>query len=114
MGSRLASHLIKALGQRRKVSGEETYFIHVSRSRTRCLHIPLKYSQSSLTAIYSAEGGWPYGEVKDTDPIFEKEKEIGGPHPVREVSNASSSYRHIARMRLLIFQQDKHNCHGTS
>ena len=42
-----------------------------------------------MAALYSAEGGWPYGEVRDTDPILEKEKQIGGPHPVREVSHAN-------------------------
>jgi hypothetical protein len=37
--------------------------------------------------LFSVEGGWPYGEVKDTDPtIFEKDKEIGGPHPVRQTN----------------------------
>ncbi|KAI1414112.1 NAD(P)-binding protein [Hypoxylon sp. FL1857] len=69
MNSRLASNLIKALGQRRKASGNEVYFIH-----------------SSVAAVFSEEGGWPYGEVRDTDPIFEKEKQIGGPHPVRETN----------------------------
>ncbi|KAI0149688.1 NAD(P)-binding protein [Hypoxylon sp. NC0597] len=69
MNSRLASNLIKALGQRRKASGEETFFVH-----------------SSITTVFAEEGGWPYGEVRDTDPIFEKEKEIGGPHPVRETN----------------------------
>ncbi|KAE9369113.1 hypothetical protein N431DRAFT_469047 [Stipitochalara longipes BDJ] len=65
MDSGLASHLIKALGQRRKNSGVETYFIH-----------------SSVAAIFSAEGGWPHGKVKDTDSILEKEKQIGGyPNP---------------------------------
>ncbi|KAI2463184.1 NAD(P)-binding protein [Annulohypoxylon bovei var. microspora] len=67
--SRLASHLIKALGQRRKASGKETYFIH-----------------SSVTTLFAEEGGWPYGEVRDTDPLFEKEKQIGGSHPVRETN----------------------------
>ncbi|KAI1378883.1 NAD(P)-binding protein [Hypoxylon crocopeplum] len=67
--SSLASHLINSLGQRRKVSGEQTYFIH-----------------SSITTLFSEEGGWPYGEVRDTDPIFEKEKEIEGPHPVRQTN----------------------------
>ncbi|KAI1137283.1 NAD(P)-binding protein [Hypoxylon sp. FL0543] len=65
----LASNLIKALGERRKISGNETHFIN-----------------SSITAVFSEEGGWPYGEVRDTDPIFEKEKQIGGPHPVRETN----------------------------
>ncbi|KAI2628092.1 NAD(P)-binding protein [Hypomontagnella submonticulosa] len=64
---RLASHLIKALGQRRKDSEKEVYFIH-----------------SSVATVFSEEAGWPPGEVKDSDPIFEKEKQLGGSHPVRE------------------------------
>ncbi|KAI0384227.1 NAD(P)-binding protein [Hypomontagnella monticulosa] len=67
--SPLVSHLIKALGQRRKESGKEVYFVH-----------------SSVTTLYSAEAGWPYGEVRDSDPVFEREKEMGGPHPVRETN----------------------------
>jgi len=34
--------------------------------------------------VFSVEGGWPYGEIKDSDPtLFDKEKRIGGPHPIR-------------------------------
>jgi butyrate kinase len=34
--------------------------------------------------VFSVEDGWRYGEIKDSDPtVFDKEKEIGGPHPVR-------------------------------
>ncbi|KAF2238758.1 hypothetical protein EV356DRAFT_528666 [Viridothelium virens] len=65
--SHIVSALIKALGQRRESSGQENYFIH-----------------SSVATIFSAEGGWPFGEVRDTDPIFEKEKEIEAAHPVRK------------------------------
>ncbi|KAI1105789.1 NAD(P)-binding protein [Jackrogersella minutella] len=67
--SRLVTLLIKALSNRRLVSGKEVYFIH-----------------SSVTTLFSEEGGWPYGEVRDTDPIFEKEKQIEGHHPVRETN----------------------------
>ncbi|KAL9071885.1 MAG: hypothetical protein Q9157_005311 [Trypethelium eluteriae] len=67
--SHIVSALIKALGRRRESSGKETYFIH-----------------SSVATIFSAEGGWPFGEVRDTDPIFEKEKEIEGAHPVRNTN----------------------------
>ncbi|KAI1448839.1 NAD(P)-binding protein [Annulohypoxylon stygium] len=66
----LVSYLIKALGQRRKVSGKETYFIH-----------------SSITTLFSEDGGWPYGQVKDSDPLlFEKDKEIGTAHPARKTN----------------------------
>ncbi|KAI4863797.1 NAD(P)-binding protein [Hypoxylon rubiginosum] len=65
----LITHIIKALGRRREVSGKETYFIH-----------------SSVATVFSEDGGWPFGEVRDTDPIFAKEKEIEGGHPVRETN----------------------------
>lgn len=35
--------------------------------------------------MYSAEGGWPFGEVTDTDPVFEKEQQIEPGNPVRDV-----------------------------
>ncbi|KIX01887.1 uncharacterized protein Z518_07826 [Rhinocladiella mackenziei CBS 650.93] len=69
--ARIPSYLIQALGQRYKASGEATYFIH-----------------SGVTTLFTAEAGWPYGEVRDTDPVFEKEKEMGGSHPVRETDIA--------------------------
>ncbi|KAJ4364960.1 hypothetical protein N0V83_008576 [Neocucurbitaria cava] len=43
-------------------------------------------SQSSVTTLFSEEGGWIYGEVRDTDSIFEKEKELGESHPVRQTN----------------------------
>ncbi|KAJ8121699.1 hypothetical protein O1611_g10030 [Lasiodiplodia mahajangana] len=57
--TRLAIHLIKALGERRKATGKDTYHIH-----------------SSVTTGYSKEGGWPYGEVKDGDSVYKLEKEL--------------------------------------
>ncbi|KAF2117978.1 hypothetical protein BDV96DRAFT_611553 [Lophiotrema nucula] len=65
----IVSALIDGLGLRREATGKATYFIH-----------------TSITAVFSAEGGWPYGEVKDTDPIFEKEKELGDANPARKVT----------------------------
>ncbi|KAK4043107.1 NAD(P)-binding protein [Parachaetomium inaequale] len=65
--SSLAENLIRALGRRRQATGRETYFVH-----------------TGVTALFAEENGWTYGEVADTDAdIFEKEKEIGGPNPVR-------------------------------
>ncbi|KAK5051526.1 hypothetical protein LTR84_003178 [Exophiala bonariae] len=63
----IASHLIKALGERRKVSNGEAYFIH-----------------SSVTAAFSKENGWPFGEVKDTDTLYDMEKQLPAGHPVRD------------------------------
>lgn len=48
--------------------------------------VPLKLLQSSVTTLFSEEAGWPHGMIKDTDSIYEKEKELGGSHPVRQVS----------------------------
>ncbi|KAG4436916.1 hypothetical protein IFR05_007604 [Cadophora sp. M221] len=69
MDTRQASALISGLGQRRKIGGEEIYFIH-----------------TSLTTMFAAEGGWPYGEIKDTDPVYEKEKQIEKGNPVRDTN----------------------------
>lgn len=38
-----------------------------------------------MTAAFSKENGWPFGEVMDTDPLYEKEKQIPAGHPVRDV-----------------------------
>jgi hypothetical protein len=46
--SRIVSALIEALGQRRELSGEETYFIHVSLSS-----IPFYYATEHKLVIYS-------------------------------------------------------------
>ncbi|KAF6831620.1 nad dependent epimerase dehydratase family protein [Colletotrichum plurivorum] len=61
-------NLIKALGQRRKDDGVETYFV-----------------LSSVTTAFSQEGGWPYGQIKDSDDdLFEKERQIPGLHHARK------------------------------
>ena len=41
--------------------------------------------KSSIATMFTKEGGWPYGEIKDSDPILAKEKEIGFDNPVRAV-----------------------------
>ncbi|KAH9207067.1 hypothetical protein DL95DRAFT_468991 [Leptodontidium sp. 2 PMI_412] len=69
MDTRQLSALISGLGQRRKITGEETYFIY-----------------TSVTTMFAAEGGWPFGEIKDTDPVYEKEKEIEKGNPVRDTN----------------------------
>ena len=46
--------------------------------------------QSSVTSMYASEGGWPFGEVRDTDTVFEKEKQIEAGNPVRGVSYINS------------------------
>ncbi|PSN64073.1 NAD(P)-binding protein [Corynespora cassiicola Philippines] len=62
----LATNLIRGLGHRRKIAGKETYFIH-----------------SSVAQAYTKEGNWPYGEIRDTDAVYEREKEINDSHHVR-------------------------------
>ncbi|KAF2447201.1 NAD(P)-binding protein [Karstenula rhodostoma CBS 690.94] len=65
----LVTNLIQALGRRRTTSGKRVYFIH-----------------SSVTTLFSEEAGWPYGMLKDTDSIYEREKELGGSHPIRKAN----------------------------
>ncbi|CAH0025986.1 unnamed protein product [Clonostachys rhizophaga] len=64
----MATNLIRALGERRRASGIETHYIH-----------------TSVATMFSEEGSWPYGQVKDSDDsIIEKQKEIGESNPVRK------------------------------
>ncbi|TPX18688.1 uncharacterized protein E0L32_002545 [Thyridium curvatum] len=68
----LALNLIKALGKRREVSGQQTYFIH-----------------SSVITVFAEEAGWPYGEARDDGPLFTREKELAPEHhPVRTTNIA--------------------------
>ncbi|KAI0456634.1 hypothetical protein F5B21DRAFT_502240 [Xylaria acuta] len=69
--ARLAIHLIKALGKRREVTGKDTYHVH-----------------SSVTTGYSKEGGWPYGTVRDGDPVYKLEKELNDGFVIRETNTA--------------------------
>ncbi|KAM0408626.1 hypothetical protein ACHAPD_011608 [Fusarium lateritium] len=70
MNPAITSNLISALGKRRQNSGSRTYLIH-----------------SSVATMFTEEGGWPYGEVKDSDSILDKEREIGSDNPVRAVNS---------------------------
>ncbi|KAI1750975.1 hypothetical protein F4782DRAFT_230048 [Xylaria castorea] len=69
--ARLATYLIKALGKRRDVTGKDTYHIH-----------------SSVSTGYSKEGGWPYGTVKDNDPVYKLEKELNDGFILRKNNTA--------------------------
>ncbi|PVH74920.1 NAD(P)-binding protein [Cadophora sp. DSE1049] len=69
MDTRQPSNLISALGQSRKLTGEDKYFIH-----------------TSVTTMYSVEGGWPFGEIEDTDHVYEKEIQIEKGNPVRDLN----------------------------
>ncbi|KAL4874967.1 hypothetical protein BJY04DRAFT_233130 [Aspergillus karnatakaensis] len=61
-----ALYLIDALGKQGKVNGRKTYFIHTS----------------GLSAFYESTG-WPAGQFKDTDAVFETEKRLAQSFPIR-------------------------------
>ncbi|KAH6986376.1 hypothetical protein BKA56DRAFT_670540 [Ilyonectria sp. MPI-CAGE-AT-0026] len=63
---KIVSYLIKALGQRRKATGTKTYFVH-----------------TSGTTAFAPEAGWPSEEMKDTDAVFETEKQLAANNPIR-------------------------------
>lgn len=48
--------------------------------------------KSGVITVFAAEAGWPYGEVKDTDLVYQMEKDWIMSHPVREVSQFSWRY----------------------
>jgi len=98
MDARFASHLIKALGQRRKINGKEAYFIHVSFFYISLPDNLLNLNQSTISTTFADDGGWPHGEVRDSDPIFEREKALNdaGFHPTRAVCQVIAACRIIA------------------
>ncbi|WQF88868.1 Putative NAD-dependent epimerase/dehydratase, NAD(P)-binding domain superfamily [Colletotrichum destructivum] len=64
----VVSNLLGALGKRRQDGAND-----------------LRLVNSSVTAAFSKENGWPFGEISDTGPVIAKEREIGDQHPVRVV-----------------------------
>ncbi|KAJ5808690.1 hypothetical protein N7474_009959 [Penicillium riverlandense] len=66
--AQVALNLITALRRRRETSGKETFFVHTS----------------GLSA-FDANTGWPFGEVKDSDPVFDLEKQSADSYIVRQV-----------------------------
>ncbi|KAG5799658.1 hypothetical protein H9Q69_001288 [Fusarium xylarioides] len=63
----LALPLINALEKQKEADGKPTYFIHTS----------------GLSAFY-ANSGWPHTVNKDTDAVFESEKEFADSYPLRK------------------------------
>ncbi|KAL5335038.1 hypothetical protein BJX70DRAFT_376086 [Aspergillus crustosus] len=63
-----ALYLINALGKQKEASGRKTYFIQTS----------------GISAFYESTG-WPAGQFKDTDAIFETEKRLAELFAVRKV-----------------------------
>ncbi|CAH0054038.1 unnamed protein product, partial [Clonostachys solani] len=66
-----AKNLIAALGKRHNATKKDVFFIH-----------------TSGTSAWSSAFGSTYGLVKDTDPLFEKEKAIADSFPVRQTDVA--------------------------
>ncbi|KAJ5658589.1 uncharacterized protein N7484_002238 [Penicillium longicatenatum] len=60
--------LIKGLSNRRLVTGKETYLVHTS----------------GLSA-FDEVTGWPYGTIKDTDSVYDMEKQTANSYIVRHV-----------------------------
>ncbi|KAF2111047.1 hypothetical protein BDV96DRAFT_650649 [Lophiotrema nucula] len=67
INSELAINLITALGKQKEISGETTHFIHTSGD----------------SAFYETSG-WPHGKIKDTDDIFDLEKQSAHTFPIRK------------------------------
>ncbi|KAL2847928.1 hypothetical protein BJX68DRAFT_239074 [Aspergillus pseudodeflectus] len=61
-----ALYLIDALGKQGRLSGRKVYFIHTS----------------GLSAFYSSTG-WPPGQFRDTDAVFETEKQLAQSYSIR-------------------------------
>ena len=80
-----ALHLISGLGKQRETSGKHAFFVHVGSTSTS---MPSNYQPSEQTSGSSAffeSTGWPRGEVKDTGPVFEMEKQLADSFPIRKV-----------------------------
>ncbi|KAK2482478.1 hypothetical protein H9L39_04270 [Fusarium oxysporum f. sp. albedinis] len=80
----LALPLIKALEKQKESAGKPTYFIHKT---------------SGLSAFY-ANSGWPRTVNKDTDAVFETEKEFADSYPIRKSLQAI----HISDLTALYYR----------
>ncbi|KAL3480460.1 hypothetical protein BJX99DRAFT_254451 [Aspergillus californicus] len=79
-----ALYLINALAKQGEASGRKTYFIHTS----------------GLSAFYESTG-WPAGQFKDTDAVFETEKRLAESFPIR--STDVSVIEHAAKRGVTSF-----------
>ncbi|RKL43371.1 hypothetical protein BFJ72_g4195 [Fusarium proliferatum] len=41
---------------------------------------------SSVASMFTEEGGWPFGKVKDSDPLIDRQRELGLDNPVRKTN----------------------------
>lgn len=75
------------------------FFVHVSLLVSFCSAQQLTHTrvQTSVANVFSAMNGWPFGALKDSGAIFDKQKEIKAPHPVRDVS--LPQYRRVINSR---------------
>ncbi|PVH79367.1 NAD(P)-binding protein [Cadophora sp. DSE1049] len=83
--AKLVLPLISGLGKQRELSGKETAFIH-----------------TSGTSSFYKSTGWPYEEFKDTDAIFETEKQVEVPFPVRVVNVAVKEHAEAQGVRSFV------------
>ncbi|EPS26122.1 hypothetical protein POX_c04505 [Penicillium oxalicum] len=66
----IAHNLIEALKRRRDANGKKAYFIH---------------KQNSGLSAFDESTGWPFGHVKDIDPVYFLEKQCTDTYVMREV-----------------------------
>ncbi|KAF5680734.1 hypothetical protein FCIRC_5721 [Fusarium circinatum] len=64
----MLSNLLSGLGERRRTTGNKTYLIH------------------AIASMFTEEGGWPFGKVKDSDPLIDRQRELGLDNPVRKTN----------------------------
>ncbi|QGI69862.1 hypothetical protein CEK26_002194 [Fusarium fujikuroi] len=50
------------------------------------LSVFLTPQQSSVASMFTEEGGWPFGKVKDSDPLIDRQRELGLDNPVRKTN----------------------------
>ncbi|KAF5624583.1 hypothetical protein F52700_9752 [Fusarium sp. NRRL 52700] len=41
---------------------------------------------SSVASMFTEEGGWPFGKVRDSDPLIDRQRELGLDNPVRKTN----------------------------
>lgn len=65
----LAQTLLEALAKQKEKTGQEVHYVH-----------------TSGTSAYTDRTGWIHGPVRDTDPLYELEKQIVGQYPLRDAN----------------------------
>ncbi|KAF4336095.1 hypothetical protein FBEOM_10031 [Fusarium beomiforme] len=65
----MLSNILSGLGDRQRATGNKTYLIH-----------------SSVASMFTEEGGWPFGPVRDSDPLLDRQRKLGLDNPVRKTN----------------------------